>query len=331
MHRLRPHHEAGLPATGDQWGSWGRSGRRSSGDSNMTSEWGADADDDPNAPGNDGTTPAAPTGAATGTQDQRSDAGTEWQWGGWHSGWYSRSWGWEGSYYRDWDRQSSSSQNHRSGGLPQLVPEFVQAWMLLQDAGLDPQEKNTVMIATQGQMTLQRVAQELRNQFSDVDLKKRDGNRRHQGFLGDHCDVEDSGDEAAPEASFIAEDELSPEGLALWAEAEEEVQGALAALHQAKRTLRGARERQRQVKQSRQYFRPGSFSGRTSGSSADKITCLKCGGQGHRAAQCTAPPKPKDPKTEMAPFVSQKKDVRRQPFMLRQRSLLGPLPPQKQS
>ncbi|CAE7205299.1 unnamed protein product [Symbiodinium sp. CCMP2592] len=303
MHRLRPHHDSVPVPTGDPWDSWGRSGRRLSQDSNMTSDWGTEAEDNQSAQASEATTPAAPTGAAAADQNQPGNAEPEWQWGGWHSGWQSRNWGWQGSYTRSWDWHSSAYQTPKTGVLPQLVPEFVQAWMLLQDAGLDPQEKNTVMIATQGQMTLQRVAQELRNQFSDIDLKKRDGTKRHQGFMGDHYGDGDSEDEAAPEASFIAEDELNTEGLALWAEAEEEVQGALAVLHQARRTLRGARDRQRQVKQSRQYFRSGPPANKASNSGTEKISCLKCGSVGHRTYQCTAPAKPKENRTEMAPFI----------------------------
>eukprot|EP00439_Symbiodinium_sp_Y106_P058679 s501_g8.t1 len=183
-------------------------------------------------------------------------------------------------------------------------PPIRQAWMLLQDAGLEYQERNTVIIANQGDMTLQRVAQELRNQFSDHDLKKRDGSRRHQGFAGERLEEDEDEDDggAEPEASFVAAEELTPEGLAMRTEAEDEVQTALAALHQARRTLRGARDRQKQVKQSRQYFKVSSSSSRAPASRDDKITCLRCGATGHKAAACPAP-QPKVDRKEMAPFV----------------------------
>ena len=179
---------------------------------------------------------------------------------------------------------------------------------LLQDAGLEAHEKNTVIVATQGEMTLQRVAQELRNQFADVDLKKRDASRKYQGYAGEHLEGSDS-EWNVQETSFDAEAELTAEGYALWSETEGEIQGAMAALDQARRTLRGARERQKQVKQSRQYFRYGSGSRRSEGSSTkdEKIICLRRGKPGHKAAACTAEI-PQASAVEMAPFTCYAQD-----------------------
>ena len=126
---------------------------------------------------------------------------------------------------------------------------------------------------------------------------------KYQGYAGEH--LEESGDELeTPETSFDAEGELTTEGYALWSETEGEIQSAMAALHQAKRTLRSARERQKQVKQSRQYFRHGSGGRKNDGPSSreDKITCLRCGKTGHRAANCPAEI-PQASSVEMAPFI----------------------------
>ena len=307
MHRLRPHHDVQEPR--GQWQGWGNRGRRMSEDSGATSTQTADYEDPQEEENDLTTTPAAPTDGnqpATGTT---TSTWADWQWQGWHTNWWMQSDSWSGYGSNGWQwipgsRSSTTSNNGVRRPLPQLVPEFVQAWMLLQDASLEAQERNTVIIATQGDMSLQRVAQELRNQFPDHDLKKRDSSRRQQSFVGERWEDEDEGDGfQEPEVAFIAEDELNPEGLAMWTEAEGEVQEALAVLNQAKRTLRGARERQRQVKQNRQYFRSStSSSSRPSGSSDDKITCLRCGATGHRAANCPAPA-PKHEKKEMAPFV----------------------------
>ena len=60
----------------------------------------------------------------------------------------STSWGWYGSSpwwsYNGWDWSHREGRSSTSGSLPELVPDFVQGWHLLQDAGLD---RNLVMTA----------------------------------------------------------------------------------------------------------------------------------------------------------------------------------------
>ncbi|CAE7550693.1 unnamed protein product, partial [Symbiodinium pilosum] len=150
-------------------------------------------------------------------------------------------------------------------------------------------------------MSLQRVAQELRNQFADADVKKKDTSRKYHGYVGDLLG-ESEDEPPTAETSFNAETELTPEGLALWSENEEEIQNALATLQTTRRTLREARERQKQVKQSRQYYRYGSKKGESYSQREDRITCLKCGKTGHKAAACPNSPAQAS-MVEMAPFI----------------------------
>ena len=253
MTRVRPHHDRSSNRAGLDWaGSWPGQSRRSS-----VGE--AEAPEEPQA-----AAPTAPESAPAtegSTSNQSSGGWGQWSWSGpsYSWGWQSQhSWSWQGY---DW-QQSNNCSSEDSLHLPELVPEFVQAWLLLQDAGLEPQERNTVLVATQGEMTLQRVAQELRNQFADVDIKKRDTTRKFHGYAGEHQEVSDD-ESPPPETAFNAETELNEEGLAIWSETEEEIQSALAAVQQAKRTLKNARERQKMVKQSRQYFRYSSSSRRS--------------------------------------------------------------------
>ena len=254
-------------------------------------------------------TEASPPSTSASTTQASSTARSDdyyYSWWG-NQGW----WSWNGPYrWQRPDDWSSSWSNAGSNGseesrsLPELLPDWVQAWYLLQDASLEPSERNLVITAIQGQMTLQRVAQELRSQFPDSDLRKRDSHRKHQSYLGEHLD---SGDEATEngELNFAAIEELTEEGYAAWSEAKDEAEAALAAIQSSRRTLRAARERQHQVKLSRQYYR-GSSSGqaRDSGPRDDSgITCLRCGVKGHRAANCPAQkPQPKT-EPESAPFV----------------------------
>ena len=80
----------------------------------------------------------------------------------------------------------------------QLLPEFVQGWLLLQDAGLEVNERNMILAAIKGDFRLERVAQELRNQWNDDDLRRRDQHGR-----GTACVTKD---EESP-----AEDEEGPD------------------------------------------------------------------------------------------------------------------------
>ena len=60
----------------------------------------------------------------------------------------------------------------------ELLPDFLQGWYLLQDASLDGNERNMVQTALQGDFSLHRVAQELRVQWPEDELRRRDqGNR----------------------------------------------------------------------------------------------------------------------------------------------------------
>jgi len=181
------------------------------------------------------------------------------------------------------------------------MPEFVQGWLLLQDCNLDAGERNLVITAAGGDFSLNRIIKELRAQFPDSDLKRRDTSRKQHGFLGAIPEEDEDDYEDAPaEMSFIAEEELNDEGMALRAAASGEAEEALAAMHQARRTLREARQKQHAVKMSRQYYRPGG-GGRRDDS---QIICMSCGKKGHRKANCpneVGTPARKEP--ESAPFV----------------------------
>ena len=80
----------------------------------------------------------------------------------------------------------------------QLLPEFVQGWLLLQDAGLEVNERNMILAAIKGDFRLERVAQELRNQWNDDDLRRRDQHGRGTAWV--------TKDEESP-----AEDEEGPD------------------------------------------------------------------------------------------------------------------------
>eukprot|EP00439_Symbiodinium_sp_Y106_P023334 s1786_g2.t2 len=170
------------------------------------------------------------------------------------------------------------------------------SWLLLQDAGLDANERGLVMTTTGEDYSVEAVAHAMRTLFTDGDMKKRDSSRRQHGFWGS---VEDEGaDEGmeAPMDDMEAQETLDDESFAMWSEAQGDIQEAMAVIGNARRTLREARAKQHAVKMSRQYYkvggRPGS-SGTASGPRPrddSQLVCLRCQKKGHRAANCPLPP-----------------------------------------
>ncbi|CAE7185626.1 unnamed protein product [Symbiodinium microadriaticum] len=289
MARVQPVYQEPVsrtPAT--TWANWGS--RRSSYDSQATAD-----DDDAVAPSTEATT--------TATTATREDP------------WWQSSWSWNGSYYSEptwnewgsswsWRRPESWNESGYSRAppkLPELLPDFVQGWMLLQDAGLDNTEKSLVQATIGENYTMKSVTQALRTYFSDAELRKRDHGRRQHGFLGDYANDEEDDEGEAQDLNFVANEMLTDEGYAAWSAAQTEVDEAMAAIQHGRRTLRDARARQHSVKMSRQYFRgpSGSSSSSTPSTSRPRespgIICLKCGRPGHKAVDC-----PQQPKANMA-------------------------------
>ncbi|CAL1171611.1 unnamed protein product [Cladocopium goreaui] len=102
---------------------------------------------------------------AAGEPDPWSNYGhwTNWQYQDWD---YSGRGAWQNWNARDWSQGKTHSNFGTGYALtsatsPELLPDFVQGWFLLQDAGLDTSEKNMVMAALKNNFATQRVAQEV--------------------------------------------------------------------------------------------------------------------------------------------------------------------------
>ncbi|CAE7041060.1 unnamed protein product [Symbiodinium sp. CCMP2592] len=272
------------------------SSRRASADSTADTE--ADRDE-----GADDETGAHNTEAASsGDRDWQDwwSNGTSWSWNyGYGNSYYWGSYGsWE-PYYRSYGWQS---QQESEPVMPkvELLPSFVQGWYLLQDANLSQTERNLVQTALGGSYEVGRVAQELRNQWSDNEVKHRDQNR-HSGFMGETLSDSEGHEGEEPDQAWVSREDWDEEAKVAMDDAETEAHQAMAAIAAGKRTLREARYRQNQVRLGRQYYRNGprqptgsttsgagrSSSGGTGNQHGDaNMTCLKCGGTGHRAANC---------------------------------------------
>ena len=85
-----------------------------------------------------------------------------WTASGWSDGWHS--WRWSSWEYGSDARESTEVD---------LLPDLIQGWYLLCDAGLDTGERNMILASIKQDFSFHRVAQELRNQWSDEDLKRR--------------------------------------------------------------------------------------------------------------------------------------------------------------
>ena len=281
----------------DAWSNW--EGRRS--------------EEDSRPPGGSTTTPrpeedeedevyASPRQETDSAQlDGGDDPWAQSYWSGWNSSQYHQ-------HYEDenWTTQSK-----------ELLPDFLQGWYLLQDASLDAGEKNLVQTAIRGNFGLMRVAQELRNQWPEDDLRKRDQGARQAGMwaqdealFGDDVEEEDP---MAYTYEELVQDGMNEEGLSLMVEAVDEAEMAMNAIHNGKRTLREARAKQHQVKLSRQYYRTTTWKPRTwekggkggPSGSEEKVTCLRCGGK-HRTSACPDKQGPRGEQahqTEEAPFI----------------------------
>ena len=256
---------------------------------------------------------ASHASAAEGPQGQEDDDFHDASEGGFDP-WRQYSWqGNSDTWSESWHTAAPYQEDeHWTQSATELLPDYLQGWYLLHDAGLDSHEKNMIQTAVGNTFSTTRISQELRAQWPEDELMKRDQAHKHSSFWnqGDISEDETSMAEPPTTATALMSEGMNDEGIALMASAVEAEETAMAALQQARRSLKEARAKQHQVKMSRQYYKvTTSDKSRPAGDSAGKggIKCFRCGGP-HKIANCpdrTAPPRHEQGHVaqEEAPFV----------------------------
>ncbi|CAE7554899.1 unnamed protein product, partial [Symbiodinium sp. CCMP2456] len=183
----------------------------------------------------------------------------------WHNQWWSsewRPWSWDqqsgsggpwgyGSQAGAQSRMSWDASEAASAQADKFLPDFVIAWLLLQRSGLDATEKSVIVANLRNNFTMTKVKEALKLTWPDEELRKRDSGKG-SALL------------AAEEEAFMTEDfeheemevpewDTQEEGYAYQA-LEDDAQEALAALDDARRTLKDAREKQAQMRRNRNFF-----------------------------------------------------------------------------
>ncbi|CAE7881711.1 unnamed protein product [Symbiodinium sp. KB8] len=189
---------------------------------------------------------------ATGNDGTEDGANTTWGRGpsstwSWNSGWSAGSWDWYSDTWWSGNRSGYGMTPSTWSSLEavedeSLLPSFIQGWYLLTDAALDSAERNIITTALGGDYSPARVAQELRNQFPEQELRRKDHGRRSHAFMSAEDAYEGHDIEPNEEQDENYGEDLNEEGVAMLADAESEEQQALAAMGQARRTLKAVEE-----------------------------------------------------------------------------------------
>lgn len=234
-----------------------------------------------------------PSEEAEHTEEQQSEWQDPWwqqqSWWSWNESHHQGNWQWnQWRDDREWRQQSAEKNTslrydvsaRASEEADKFLPDFAAAWMLLQRSGLDGAERATMIASLKNQFSTRQVKEALRLNWTEEDLKRRDQNKSSAMIAEETEDAvlhdEEHGDDA-PE--WFDEDEKEAYSY-LTAEAEQ----ALQAIHQHRRTLREAREKQSMMRKSRHFF-PIRKESTTRWKSESEEKCYKCGGK-HRTSAC---------------------------------------------
>ena len=168
----------------------------------------------------------------------------------------------------------------------EVLPDVIKGWLLLEKAGLDTLEKSVIQSDIKSQFTLLNVENSLRAHWTDDQVRKRDGEPRGQANFEDW---DHDGPEEVDDSFF---EDWDCEDIALYQAAQDDEARAWAQIQQGRRTLREARERQKEVRLGRKFFSgkgKGKGPSRSTSYRANPVSgegpCLRCG-KAHSTRNC---------------------------------------------
>ena len=224
--------------------------------------------------------------------EDEGDAEDHWSSAGWSQGsWsYGRWQSWDQDAWQGWHSEVYQPPESWETNVPDFLPDFLTGFLLLDRSGLDANERANILAAIRGEFSVKNVEKALREQWRDDDLARRDRAKQYAHVAHQEEDLDDDAFAADMEAPDPGEEPLAYEAFMV---EQQEIDQALEAIREKKRTLKEARWRQTQVKLNRRFFpsqpyrhggRPSSTSSSTTSSNmAEK--CLSCGGR-HKTAMC---------------------------------------------
>ena len=172
----------------------------------------------------------------------------------------------------------------------EVLPDVIKGWLLLEKAGLDSLERSIIQSDIKSRFTLLGVENSLRAHWTDDQVKRRDEGGKHHAHFEDWDEDED-----APPQPFDADyfDDWSEEDMVLYQSAQAEEAQAWAQIQDGRRTLKAARERQKEVRLNRKFFPSkgrgksgvGKHPGGSSSSARAEGPCLRCG-KAHATRMC---------------------------------------------
>ena len=212
------------------------------------------------------------------------------------AGWSNRSWRQQG--WQQWNYGSDDWHSWRSAefqppeswetDVQDFLPDFLTGFLLLNRSGLDAHERANILAAIRGEFSVKNVEKALREQWRDDDLAKRDRSKQYANYASYEDDDEEDDDAfAAAEAPDPAQD---PQGFEAFMSEQHEIDVALEAIRDQRRTLKEARWRQQQVKMNRKFYptapyRAGGKGSNSKGGHSEVEKCLACGGR-HKTSSC---------------------------------------------
>lgn len=212
-------------------------------------------------------------------EDDTEDQDHEWNWG-------SQSWS---NSWSDWRQGSWRSAEYQppdswETDVEDFLPDYLNAFLLLQRSGLDAGERANILAAIHGRFSADAVSRALKEQWSDEDLLRRD-KAKQSAFLTFDEDEPNDEDFGQALAVDMPDRHHEPEAYAAFMEEQTTINEAMAAIEHQKQTLKEARWRQSQVRKSRSFYPMAKYTPEASRRGRGPETCLKCGGP-HTSSSC---------------------------------------------